>query len=222
MKKSILSLLIILTSISCKQNKENQTEIINKTVAEKIADANGFNNWRNVSKIEFTFNVDRDSSHFERSWSWKPKTDDVILISGKDTISYNRHSVDSLSLSADKSFINDKYWLLAPFQLMWDKSATISDAITEKALISKTVLNKITLTYPNEGGYTPGDAYDFYFGDDYLIKEWGYRKENSKTPSLISTWENYQDFNGIKIGLNHKKPEGNWMLYFTNVKVEQN
>ncbi|MFH4964971.1 hypothetical protein V8G69_08205 [Gaetbulibacter sp. M235] len=220
MKKITFLLLIILTSISCKQNKETQLEIKTKTVAEKIADANGFDNWKNISKIEFTFNVDRDSSHFERSWSWKPKTDDIILISDKDTISYNRNSVDSLSLNADKSFINDKYWLLAPFQLSWDTGTTITEASKAEAPISKALLNKITLTYPNEGGYTPGDAYDFYFGDDYLIKEWVYRKENSEKPSLITTWENYQDFNGIKLGLNHKKPEGNWMLYFSNVKVE--
>jgi hypothetical protein len=219
MKKLSLLILVFLT-FSCKQNKENTPEIKTKTVAEKIAFAAGFENWKNVSKIDFTFNVDRDSTHFERSWSWKPKTDDIILISGMDTISYNRKSVDSLSLNADKGFINDKYWLLAPFQLMWDKSAAITNATKTETPISKILANKITLTYPNEGGYTPGDAYDFYFGDDYIIKEWVYRKENSEIPTLITTWENYQDFNGIKIGLNHIKSEGNWKLYFTNVKIE--
>jgi len=220
MKKITLLLLILLTGISCKQNQKNKPKINTLTIAEKIAQANGFEKWKNVSEIEFTFNVDRDSVHFERTWSWKPKTSDVTLISNKDTISYNRNSIDSLSLNADKSFINDKYWLLAPFQLVWDKGTTISEVIKTEALISKSILNKITLTYPNKGGYTPGDAYDFYFGDDYLIKEWIYRKENSEMPSLISTWENYQDFKGIKLGLTHKKEEDNWKLYFTNVKVE--
>ena len=222
MKHYILILAILITSISCKQNKETQPEDKSQTIAEKIANANGIENWKHVSEIDFTFNVDRDTIHFERSWTWHPKTGDVTLISGKDTISYNQMAVDSTSLNADKSFINDSYWLLAPFHLVWDKGTTISGTIKEEAPMSKTVMNKVTLTYPNQGGYTPGDAYDFYFGDDYLVKEWIYRKGNSKEPSMITSWDSYQDFNGLKIAKEHKNSEGNFRLYFTNVKVKFN
>ena len=91
-----------------------------------------------------------------------------MLISGNDTISYNRKDMDSLSINADKGFINDKYWLLAPFQLLWDHTAAISEVVKEEAPISKNTMNKITLTYASEGGYTPGDAYDFYFGEEFF------------------------------------------------------
>lgn len=222
MKKSIILLIILITSVSCKHKQETKVAEKEVSIAEKIAKANGLENWKNVAQINFTFNVDKDTTHFERSWSWKPKTGDVTLISGKDTISYNRKSVDSISLKADKSFINDKFWLLAPFQLVWDSGTTISEPITEEAPISKTQLNKITLTYPNEGGYTPGDAYDFYFGDDFIVKEWIFRRGNAKEPTMMTSWENYQDFNGVKIALEHKKPEENWKLYFTDVKVKMN
>ncbi len=222
MKKSIILLIILITSVSCKHKQETKDAEKEVSIAKKIAKANGFENWKNVTLINFTFNVDKDTTHFERSWSWKPKTGDVTLISGKDTISYNRKSVDSISLKADKGFINDKFWLLAPFQLVWDSGTTISEPITEEAPISKTQLNKITLTYPNEGGYTPGDAYDFYFGDDFIVKEWIFRRGNAKEPTMMTSWENYQDFNGVKIALEHKKPEENWKLYFTNVEIEMN
>lgn len=219
MKNSLISLVVITILFSCKQKEE--TKVIEKewSTAEKIADANGIENWQNVSEIQFTFNVDRDTTHFERSWSWKPKTDAIIMISGKDTVAYNRKSVDSTSLDADKAFINDKYWMLAPFQLIWDTSASVSEASTAEAPISKTQLNKITITYPSEGGYTPGDAYDLYFGDDFMVKEWVYRKANSPEPSIISTWEDYEDFNGIKIAKTHKRPDSDWKLHFTNIKV---
>lgn len=220
MKHYILILVILITSISCKQNKKTQPEIKSQTIAEKIASASGIENWNHVSEIDFTFNVDRDSIHFERSWNWHPKTGNVILISGKDTFSYNQMAVDSTSLNADKSFINDSYWLLAPFHLVWDKGTTISGPVKEGAPMGKTVMNKVTLTYPNQGGYTPGDAYDFYFGDDYLVKEWIYRKGNSKEPSMVTSWDNYEDFNGLKIAKEHKNSEGNFKLYFTNVEVK--
>lgn len=219
--KNIL-ILIVLTSfiVSCKQ-KENPEKVTEKewSTAEKIANANGFENWKDVSELHFTFNVERDTAHFERSWIWKPKTEDVIMISGNDTIAYNRKSVDSTAMNADKSFINDKYWLLAPFQLVWDKGTQISEPIKEAAPISNKEMNKISLTYPSEGGYTPGDAYDLYYDDSYMISEWIYRKGNSTEPSMMTTWEDYEDFNGITIGKAHNRPDANWKLHFTNIQV---
>ncbi|MDO7171868.1 hypothetical protein [Mariniflexile sp. AS56] len=222
MKKLLILLILLAISYSCKQKKETKAADIELSIAQKIANANGFDKWKNVTKLNFTFNVDKDTTHFERSWSWKPKTGDVTLITGKDTVSYNRKSVDSLSEKADRGFINDKFWLLAPYQLVWDSGTSISEPVIAEAPISKTQLNKITLTYSNEGGYTPGDAYDFYFGDDYIVKEWVFRKGNAAKPSMMTSWENYQDFKGLKIALEHKKPEENWNLNFTHVQVEMN
>ena len=226
MKKFSFLFFIVLVVSSCKSDRKKDNNTLGKTndttISEKIAHAYGFENWNRVTLIEFTFNVDKDSTHYERSWCWNPKTNDVTAMSKKDTIQYNRNHVDSLTINTDRGFINDKYWLLAPFQLLWDKGASMSEAIKESAPISKKIINKSTLTYPNNGGYTPGDAYDFYFDDNYLIKEWVYRKGNQKEPSLISSWENQQDFNGIKLALDHNKAEGKWKLYFTNVKISTN
>lgn len=220
MKKLIYITFAVLFFIGCKQKVETKTVEQKISIAQKIANAHGFENWKNVSEIQFTFNVDKDSSHFERIWTWKPKTNDVIFSTvGDSIVMFNRSKIDSTKIRLDSGFINDKYWLLVPFQLIWDKGATISESIQETAPISKNVLNKITITYPNKGGYTPGDAYDIYFGDDFLIKEWVFRKGNQVEPSMITTFENYQDFNGIKIALDHKKAAGDWNLNFTNIKV---
>ena len=219
-KKSIILLAILITSMSC--NQKEDTKVVEKelSIAEKIANANGFENWKNVLQIDFTFNVDKDSTHSERSWSWKPKTNEVSQYQKDTIITYSRKLIDSTIAKIDKKFINDKFWLLVPFQLVWDSGTTFSKPIKETSPIEKIQLNKITLIYPNEGGYTPGDAYDFYYDDTYKIKEWAFRRGNSTEPTLVTTWEKYQDFNGLKIALEHKKAAGNWKLYFTNVNVE--
>ncbi|MGJ8592173.1 MAG: hypothetical protein ACSHXF_06475 [Aquaticitalea sp.] len=219
MKKTLILLVLISIMSACKQKEKPKVIERKWSTTEKIANANGFENWKNVKQIEFTFNVDRDTTHFERSWIWKPKTNAVTLISGKDTISYNRKVIDSTALNADKGFINDKYWLLAPYQLVWDTSATTSEVSKGAAPISKKILNKITLMYPTDGGYTPGDAYDFYYDDNFMVKEWVFRQGNSKEPSMTTTWEDYKEFNGIMIAKTHKKPDSDWKLHFTNIKV---
>ncbi|WP_460218008.1 hypothetical protein [Psychroserpens sp. MEBiC05023] len=228
MTRFITLLFIMLLLISCKTDSKEQARLPisvsevkeELSTAEKIAQAHGYNNWSNLNNIEFTFNVDRGDNHFERSWSWAPKTGDIRLISSQDTISFNRKSVDSLSLNADKGFINDKYWLLVPFQLVWDEGTTISDPVKEVAPISKIELNKIILTYSNNGGYTPGDAYDIYFDNNYLIREWVFREGNQENPSMTTTFENYETFNGIKIAKDHKMADGNFNLYFSNIEIK--
>lgn len=186
---------------------------------EAIANAYGFAKWDTVNQLTFTFNVDRDTSHFERSFIWEPKSKKVTYSTATDTVVFHQDSIKRVSLAADKAFINDKYWLLAPFQLLWDEGVTFTEKENVKAPISKEILNVLTINYPTEGGYTPGDAYDFYYGTDYRIKEWVFREKNSPTPSLVYTWEDLQEINGITFCTMHKDSTGTKKIYFTNLSV---
>ncbi|WP_426431273.1 hypothetical protein ACPX19_02450 [Winogradskyella sp. HB-48] len=223
MKPLYLSFICLLILSSCKSEKKETTteeKVIELSIAEKIAIAHGIENWDNVKKVEFTFKVDRDTIKGSgRSWVWYPKEDSVYMSAGTQEIKYSRRNLDSVPANADRAFINDKYWLLVPFQLVWDTSATISEPKKVELPINKEQLDMITITYPDEGGYTPGDAYDIYYDENYLIKEWTYRQGNSPEPSLSNTFENYQNFNGIKIAIDHKKDNGNWNLNFTGVSI---
>lgn len=213
----------ILLFLGCKTDKKNQSEEPKKelSILEKVAHAHGYEDWATVSNIKFTFNVDRDSSHFERTWLWKPKSNDVIFMTREDTISYNRKAMDTVIMKTDGGFINDKFWLLAPYQLIWDqKGFTYDHSELEEAPISKQKMHKLTTVYDNEGGYTPGDAYDYYFGDDYVIKEWVFRKGNQEEPSMITSWEDYKTLKGLDIATMHKRPDANFQLYFTGIEVE--
>lgn len=193
-----------------------------ETILQKVANANGFENWENIEEIKFTFNVDRDTTHFERDWTWKPKTNDITATSAEGTISYNWADMDSTAYKTNGGFINDKYWLLAPYQLVWDAD-NLSHSHTKEAEapISKKAMQKLTIVYGNEGGYTPGDAYDFYFGDDFIVQEWVFRKSNQTEPSMVTTFEDYQVIGGLNLAMMHKMAEGNFKLYFTGVTVKQ-
>lgn len=164
--------------------------------------------------------MDREGKNVaKRSWSWKPKTGDVTMTQGDQIVQYNRAAIDSTSKKADHGFINDKFWLLAPFQLVWDEGTTITVQDTATAPISKKSSKKLTILYGSEGGYTPGDAYDFYYDDYFIVQEWVFRKGNSEQASLTTTFEGYQDFNDIRIATDHKDASGNFRLYFTDIKV---
>ena len=213
--------LLALVIVACKTDKkEEKTKILTaQEVAQKIADAHGYANWKNVKEIRFTFNVDRDSTHFERSWVWQTNDNRVSYISGTDSLTYDRKAMDSVAYKTNAGFINDRYWLLAPFNLIWDKQNYTAEYSMEQAPISKENLQKLTIVYSNEGGYTPGDAYDFYFGDDFLLREWVFRKGNQQEPSMTTTWENYVDTLGFKLAKDHKKADEVFNLYFDGIKI---
>ena len=217
-KLLILSVLIIFSS--CKQNEEKKESEQELTIAQKIANAHGFEHWNNVKTIEFTFGGKMEEPNSGRAWVWNPKTSDIKLNSDGKIVEYNRNNMDSTSLKADRAFINDKFWTFIPFQLIWDDGITISEPIKSVAPISNENLNKITLLYSDVGGYTPGDAYDLYFDKDYIIKEWQFRRDNSEEASISNTFESYKDLNGIKIAQEHKKAEGDWNILIRNLKIE--
>ena len=216
MKIKILFITFFIALVSCKPNQKEEKQL---STAEKIANAHGFQNWENVITFEFTFGGKIVDSSSGRAWVWSPKTNNVKLVRNGNTTKFNRNDMDSISLRADRAFINDKFWALIPFQLIWDEGTTISNPEKSKSPVKQQDLNKIIITYSNEGGYTPGDAYDIYYDNEYIIREWSYRKGNTIEPSLSNTFENYKDFNGLKIAQHHKKNDDDWNLLIRNVKV---
>lgn len=223
MKKTITLILLSLTVIACNQEKKKKEEVAgdpNLEVHEKIAMANGFEKFDSISKINFTFNVKvNDTLRSQRRWSWNIKTDKISLTEKDSTMSYTKK--DSLAEDKkyiDRRFVNDSYWLLFPYQLKWS-DAEFSEVKTAKAPISEKEMKMLTVSYPSEGGYTPGDSYDIYFDEDYMIREWVYKSSDGQRESP-STWEDYKDFDGIKIATMHKSKDGNFELFFSDISVE--
>lgn len=226
MKTKLTTIICLFLIVSCQQNKEKNaeektvsTETKELSLSEKIAEAHGYEQWQNVTEFQFRFGGSEDDANSGRAWKWNPKTNDVVMMTAQDTIAYNRTNLDSLAMKADPAFINDKFWALIPFQLIWDEGLTVSEPVDAEGPVTLQDLKKVTMTYGSEGGYTPGDAYDLYIDDYFVIREWSFRKGNSPEPSLSNTFENYGDYNGIKVAKDHKFGEGDRNLLIRDVKV---
>lgn len=221
MKKTLL-LLSILFIISCKNEKRSEISLEEnkeETIAQEIARAHGFENFKDVEEIKFTFNVKvGDSVRTSRSWHWKTNNDEIRLTEGDISRTYIKDdSIADDEKELDQKFINDSYWFLFPYQLVWS-DAEISEEKKAEAPISKKEMRNITVSYPSEGGYTPGDSYELFYEDDLILKEWIYKSADGSRESP-TTWEDYQDFNGLKIARSHKSPDGSFELFFSGIEV---
>ena len=224
MKRFLSLCTVLLLLAGCKNEPEKkdifETSTSNaKTIATKIAYANGFKNFKKVNQLNFTFNVKvNDTVRSQRSWKWYPKENKIELTEKGETISYvKKDTLDEQAKAADQKFINDTYWLLFPYQLMWSK---FESKFSPMAIgpISQKQMQGLTINYSGNGGYTPGDTYHLYFLEDLIIKEWTYESAGGRTFS--TTWEDYETFNGITISKMRKNQDGSFQVYFTNIEVK--
>ncbi len=192
------------------------------TLNEKIADAYGLSNFKKIKSIAYTFNIKKDTFTFSRSWKWFPQTHEVYFISHGDTLHYMRDTISSGTIkNIDEKFINDKYWMLFPFQLVWDKGCTMTTKYGQHAPIGGDTTTCLTVAYKDSAGYTPHDSYDLYLDSLYMIREWAYHKGSVDTPSLVTTWGDVQDFDGIRIATTHFSRDSSFKLWFSGIKVEE-
>ncbi|MEZ6191911.1 MAG: hypothetical protein R3C45_11585 [Phycisphaerales bacterium] len=189
---------------------------------QRIANAYGFAHWDEVVEIRYTFNVKTPERETARHWTWRPKDDTVTLeVEGEPTITYKRGELDENTsdevMTADKRFINDSYWFLFPYQLVWS-NPTITDRGESPLPIGEGTGRKLTVQYPAEGGYTPGDAYDIYLGGDALITHWVFRKGGGDKGNPM-TWENTIDLGPIKVCTDHYNTDKSFRLFFTSIRL---
>ena len=214
-------LLILLSS--CQNMNERQSE------AEKIANAYGINGYENVTEIHFTFNVEANNQTRERTWNWNRQTSEItytgpIEDDSVETYSYYRNKLDTTNekmVSVDRKFINDKYWFLFPFNLVRDVHTDIDVQGEKLSPIIREKRQKLTIQYGEQGGYTPGDAYDVYYDSaDYLIDVWVYRKGGEVDNPMPTTWEDHKQLGPIIVGTNHVGLNQNFRIYFDDLKLK--
>ncbi|MDT0646138.1 hypothetical protein RM545_05500 [Zunongwangia sp. F260] len=226
MKKIFFLSVLAMAVCSCNQNTNNSNTTSNssseeiKDLPQEIANANGLQSFDEVEELNFTFNVKvQDTLRSQRSWEWHPKTNEISLTENGTTSSYTQdEDLTEDEKKIDQKFINDTYWLLFPYQLVWS-DAEITEEKDATAPISGDTMDKLIVSYSSDGGYTPGDTYDIYYNDDLMVQEWVYKSADGNR-EMPTTWENYQDYNGMKIAKSHKSPDGSFELYFSDIAVE--
>ena len=217
MKSLLFSFLCLLLLSFCTPQAEEKE----KTLPQLVADAYGFDNLDEVASITYTWNVRRDSATvMVRDWSWDMDEGKVYYSGPDTTVTYTISEKTSDLDAIDQRFINDRYWLLFPFQLGWDTGYSHEVVENQTSPIQGIPTTKLIIRYNDKDGYTPGDAYDLYIDDQHMIKEWVFRRGDGPDGRAI-TWDDIQEFNGIKIHLEHKNDAGEKAIWFTNVEVKK-
>ena len=201
-------------------------------IVEKLGKTFGLDSFGKLDAIRYTFNAQLPGIDISRSWTWETKTDRVTY-EAKDksgnpvTVTYLRSQLASqpaqVQETIDPGFVNDQYWLLLPFHVSWDSSATVEDTGTQKLPLGDGSAEKIVVKYPSEGGYSSGDTWDLYIGPDGRIAEMVYHRGGPKKPTtVIATWADYKTAGPLLVSLDHRGTADGEPLHisFSNVAVK--
>ncbi|MBC7723120.1 MAG: hypothetical protein H7068_13930 [Pedobacter sp.] len=215
--KKITLIFTILTLIMSVSN----AQLSGIDLAKKVAAAYGVDNFKNAKMMNFTFNAKRDTTVNSRSWNWNIADNIVTMTTKKETITYKRDTIQSAAMkSVDQKFINDQYWLIFPYHLVWDYGFTLTTKEKMLSPIAKKEMTVLTVQYNKQVGYTPGDAYDLYLDNNFMISEWTYRKGGAEMPTLSTTWQDMIQAKGLIIATNHQTIDGKFSIYFNGVTVK--
>jgi hypothetical protein len=131
-----------------------------------VAEKYGVKEFDKIQELSYTFNVIIGDKTIVRKWKWEPKNKKVTYFEdkkGKSEYAYHRDKLESgdknKNLKVDKWFINDQYWLLFPFHLVWDDHVEITEREKNKSPIQKEYCRVLEIIYVDGKGYTPDDIY---------------------------------------------------------------
>jgi hypothetical protein len=202
-------------------------------IAEQLAKTYGLDSLGQVEAIRYTFNIDFPGLKASRTWIWEPKTDRVTY-EGKDKagnpvkVTYVRSQLnsqpDNVKKEIEPSFVNDQYWLLFTFHVIWDSAAEVEDKGMQKLPVGKGSARLLRVKYPpTGGGYTPGDTWELYVGPGNRVQEMVFHHGGNTKPSLVvATWAGYKKAGPLLISTDHRgTADGKPLrLFFSDVAVK--
>jgi hypothetical protein len=210
---------VLLAATSCSQKRppvggQVSSRENGSSARERIAKTYGLDSFEQIEAVRYTFNVQFPGVNVSRSWEWEPKTDKVSY-EGKDKdgkpvkVTYLRSQLDSqpdvVKNEIDPGFVNDNYWFLLPLHTYWDQSASVTDQGPNKLPVGDGSAELISVKYPADGGYTPGDTWELYVSKDNRIEQMVYHRGGPKKPSVvIATWEGYKQAGPLLVSTDHR------------------
>lgn len=191
-------------------------------LAASVAEAAGASQWSAVNRVRFAWR--HEPSGAQRAYDWDVRAGTVTARIAGGSVSFPA-SGGKLSVEAEaahKAYVNDGYWLLFPLHLAWDSGVAFEDlgARTVPGLPDLGERRALAVQYGGAGGYTPGDRYVLYLGDDLFPVAWAYHPGGAPEPKLVARWTGRRTLAGVAVATRFETPDGAPFVTIPEVAIE--
>jgi hypothetical protein len=240
--KKILVLALMAASFSALARAQDRDERADAIGKEFIAALGGENAWDKARQFRFDFVVVRDGQPVARiSHAWDRYTGDYRL-SGTDksgapyVVFFNVNTKDgqafvngkpaegeardTLLKTAYGRFINDTYWLLAPWKIFDPGVHRAYEG--EKPCPDGGTCDVLRLSFDNVG-LTPKDRYWLWITKDgRKMVQWQYLLNGATEDPTTAAWKDWQKVGGIMISMDKPMAGKPAEIRFENVAISPN
>lgn len=156
-----------------------------EALADEMLDALNKQGFDTLSFITFNYprghryEWDREENTVRVQW----EENDVFL-----NLNQSPEEYSLLEYKAYEYFINDSFWLIAPFK--------VRDAGVVRSIVKTQEGRGLLVTYTS-GGVTPGDSYLWIIGDEGRPYAWKLWTSNVPIGGLRMTWGGWVEKNGV-------------------------
>jgi hypothetical protein len=192
-------------------------------LAHDVAAAAGVDCFGTLKRLTFTWHmVPKDIT---RRYDWDLVARSVAITSGGTTVTvpcdHPPEASNEAAVVAHKGFVNDNYWALFCLHIGWD-STTDTDlgAIDVPQFPDLGKRHALAVQYPQQGGYTPGDKYILYLGDDHLPVAWSFHKGGAEAPTLVVRWLDWTVVGGIHVPTRFVSADGSDFIRIEGAQAE--
>ena len=197
--KLIIALLAALTTVAATAPTTAPSDAI--ALADAVVKASGGDVWPSVTRIKFTFNVERGGQppvSFQHDWDIRAAKDTVTWDGKTVTVNLANPGNEADEKQAFARWTNDSYWLLAPLKL---RDAGVHLALGAPTDIDGKPYQVLHVSFDSVG-LTPGYKYDIFIDPQTrLLRWWDYMPKPDKKSRM--SWEAYKDFNGLTLATEH-------------------
>jgi hypothetical protein len=166
-------------------------------LATAVMKASGGDVWPKVTRVKFTFAAGNGSRSHD--WDVKNHTDTVTDKGKSMTANTNGKNPDAEAKKAFAYWTNDTYWLMAPLKVM---DPGVTRTVKPDETIDGKAYHVLHLSF-GKVGMTPSDQYNLFIDPETnLVRHWDYIP--AKGTQRRFSWDEYKDFNGIKLSTEHK------------------
>ena len=145
-----------------------------------------------LAYLEFTF---KGIHHYR----WDKKNNRVLVSWGKNEVlldlNLKPESYDEVETTAYKYFINDSFWLVAPFKVRDDGALRFTFDVEEG--------RGLLVTY-TAGGVTPGDSYLWIIDDNGFPQAWKLWTSIVPIGGVEFSWEKWERLGSVHFSTLHK------------------
>ena len=189
---------------------------------EKVMETAGADVWPSVTRLQFTFHVDRPSGESvsrTHDWNLVDGTATITTPDGTETTirpwAFDADRATEAEKQAFQQWTNDGYWLLMPLKL-GDGGVKFSPVMTTRDMPASRA--NTTMSF-EEVGLTPRNEYDLSIDlRRGVVDQWTFRP-TPEADGTTWTWEGYEDFNGLMLSTMHTPQNGGPTIRFTEIEV---